>query len=161
MRKDNDFLFKKINNLLGFSLLELMIVLTIIAILAAIAIPDYQLYVKKAKFSEIITQVTPYKTAVEICAQLLGTLGDEQRNCGTPGQNEIPADFNNSSSSKNYVARIETRYQASHVMITAVSQGLGQVYSYILTAQNNDMGTLTWAVDSNSSCLAAGLCHAL
>ena len=160
MISNNNLLFDEIKYSFGFSLLELMIVLTIIAILAAIAIPDYQLYVRKAKFSEIITQMTPYKTAVEVCAQLLGALGDEQSNCGTPGQNEIPADFNNSSS-KNYVASIHTHYQAPNVMITAVSQGLGQAYSYILTAQDNEAGILTWSVDSNSSCLAAGLCHAL
>lgn len=144
---------------LGFSLLELMIVLTIIAILAAIAIPNYQLYVKKAKFSEVITQLTAYRTAVEVCAQLLGGIGDAQNNCGTPGQNEIPNDFIADTESKHYVASIHTRYESSKISITALSQGLGVPYSYILTAQLGADGILAWTVDSSSSCLAAGICH--
>lgn len=144
---------------LGFSLLELMIVLTIIAILAAIAIPNYQLYVKKAKFSEIITQLTTYRTSVEICTQLLGGLGDAENNCGTPGQNEIPNDFIADTENKHYVASIHTRYAFPKVSITAVSQGLGAAYSYILTAQPGADGILVWTVDSSSSCLAAGICH--
>ena len=144
---------------LGFSLLELMIVLTIIAILAAIAIPNYQLYVKKAKFSEIITQLTTYRTSVEICTQLLGGIGDTTTNCGTPGQNEIPNDFVSDASNNHYVASIRTHYESSQISITAISQGLGAAYSYILTARYGDDGTLVWAVDSNSSCLNAGICH--
>ena len=144
---------------LGFSLLELMIVLTIIAILAAIAIPNYQLYVKKAKFSEIITQLTTYRTSVEICAQLLGGLGNAESNCGTPGQNEIPNDFIADASNKHYISSIHTRYEMPNVKITAVSQGLGAAYSYILIAHYSDDGGLNWLVDSNSSCLDAGICH--
>jgi type IV pilus assembly protein PilA len=143
----------------GFSLLELMIVLTIVAILAAIAIPNYQLYVKKAKFSEVITQLTTYRTSVEICAQLLGSLGDEQANCGTPGQNEIPNDFVAEATNKHYVASIRTHYEAPLVVISAVSQGLGASYNYILTARYAEDGVLAWSVDPNSSCLTAGICH--
>ena len=143
----------------GFSLLELMIVLTIIAILAAIAIPNYQLYVKKAKFSEIITQVTPYKTSVEMCAQLLGALGADDKNCGTPGQNEIPPNFSSGANDKTYLASIVTAYQSPNVTITATSKGLGEAYTYILKATATDSGELNWDVDSASTCLAAGLCH--
>lgn len=143
----------------GFSLLELMIVLTIIAILAAIAIPNYQLYVKKAKFSEIITQITPYKTSVEICAELLGGLGIDNQNCGTPEQNDIPPNFINNANNKSYLASIVTRYQNPNVFITATSQNLGQTYTYILKATATDSGELHWEVDTSSTCLAATLCH--
>ncbi len=51
----------------GFTLIELMIVVAIIAILAAIALPQYQIYVAKSQVSRTMEEVGDLKTAWEDC----------------------------------------------------------------------------------------------
>lgn len=56
----------------GFTLIELMIVVAIIGILAAVAIPAYQDYTIKARVGNALTAVDSLKTAVAVCAQEAG-----------------------------------------------------------------------------------------
>ena len=51
----------------GFTLIELMIVIAIIGILAAIAIPQYQNYITRSQASRVMGETYQIKTAVETC----------------------------------------------------------------------------------------------
>lgn len=51
----------------GFTLIELMIVVAIIGILTAIAIPQYQIYVAKSQVSRVLYEASNLKSVVESC----------------------------------------------------------------------------------------------
>ncbi|MDA5535189.1 prepilin peptidase-dependent pilin [Yersinia mollaretii] len=52
----------------GFTLIELMVVIAIIAVLSGIGIPSYQRYIQKAALTDMLQNIVPYKMAVELCA---------------------------------------------------------------------------------------------
>ena len=75
----------------GFTLIELMIVVAIIGILAAIAVPQYQNYTNKAKFTEVVNATAPMKGAVEICINAQGLKGSDAITGCDNGNNGVPA----------------------------------------------------------------------
>ena len=87
----------------GFTLIELMIVVAIIGILAAIALPAYQDYTTRAKISEVVLQVDGCKTAVAEFMQSAGT---------------FPADVDQAGCSKT----ITTKYMNAGLDVNATAE---------------------------------------
>ena len=131
----------------GFTLIELLIVVAIIGILAAIAVPQYQTYTKKAKFSEVVNAVAPYKLGVEACYIATNDLDDCDH-----GTNGVPA---------NRVAEAGSQVETIDVVdgeITATAVTALDDETYILTPTAGTGSLLNWARSTTSSCIAAGLC---
>lgn len=138
----------------GFTLIELMIVVAIIGILAAIALPAYAQYLGKAKFAEVIQASQSARTAVDICVQFNGGVAECD---GTAGNLQgIPEDLTGNPSA--YVASVTTVDGA----VTVVPRATGGVLvsdTYILRASMGANGQVVWHVDPASGCLASRLCR--
>ncbi len=135
------------HNQKGFTLIELMIVVAIIGILAAIAIPAYSTYTKKAKFTEVVNATSPLKLAVDLCYAEDEALADcDWAATTTLAKGAMIGDDVTSAKVVDGVITI-----ASSLATTAAS-------AYILTPTDpNAVGALKWS-NSGSSCIADGLC---
>lgn len=129
----------------GFTLIELMIVVAIIGILAAIAVPQYQTYTKKAKFTEVVNAAEGFKSQVEICIQT-ENFGKDAAGCD--------------NDAKGIAAKPTTYGKVASVVvdegiITATASDDLDKATFVMTPKVETSG-ITWKIDG--TCKTLGLC---
>jgi type IV pilus assembly protein PilA len=133
----------------GFTLIELMIVVAIIGILAAVAIPAYSDYTAKAKIANAMSAVASLKTAVALCGQEAGGV---LLDCKS-GSNGVPLD--NTFKPTKEVVSVTTA--ASGVITETLAGGLGtgiDGMTIVFTPAING-GALAWQVTTTVTNTAA------
>lgn len=124
----------------GFTLIELMIVIAIIGLLAALGLPMYQDYTVRAKVTEIILAATPAKTAVAEAVQTGG---------------EMPATLAIDAQKSQYVAGVAYARDAANdkvgiVTVTAAEQPRIGGKTLQLKATLGADGQLAWACSAGA-----------
>ncbi|MGB0894118.1 MAG: pilin [Parashewanella sp.] len=140
---------KPLQSAKGFTLIELMIVVAIIGILAAVALPAYNNYTDKARYTEVVQAASAYKTAIEVCAQVEGTL--VPASCG-PGQGGVPANKTTASGAVTSVTVSGGTATAVTVTVVPVASGtITAADTYVLTGALNN-GQVTWTDNCTTFC---------
>lgn len=132
----------------GFTLIELMIVIVIIGILAAIALPTYQTYTKKARFTEVVLAATTVKTNINVCFQGRGNY--ILSNCDSIAKVSIDAAAVTAPNNVNAIS-----ITPNTALVTAIGEASVDSATYTLLPTPNN-STLTWT--TGGTCIAAGLC---
>ena len=134
----------------GFTLIELMIVVAIIGILAALAVPAYQDYTIRSKVSEAASLASAARTAVDVYFSETGSLTLPQS--GTLNDRHVSLGLSLPTSySAKYVSKVEVGDDGTITVTLQALNELGQASgdTVIYTPRRNE-GNLEWVVSGGN-----------
>ncbi|WP_372972659.1 pilin [Marinobacter sp.] len=140
----------------GFTLIELMIVVAIIGILAAIAIPQYQNYVASSQVARVMSEVGSMRTAAETC--LLNGLDETECQFGWTDSNLLGEDSGGDSGGSGGTGgeALQSGADGAGLVVTFGSDTDGDTVNFTATFGGNAGGpirgeTLSWDRDGTGS----------
>lgn len=126
----------------GFTLVEMLIAIAIVAVLAAVAIPSYLYFVRKAHFTELVHAADRYKVGVAACVERAA--GDLNQCNG--GEREVPANMTTA------FGGVESVTVSSGVItiVPVARNGIESTDTYVLTPIYSNHNSVSWSVSGGA-----------
>ena len=138
--------YKNVINQAGFSLLEMLLVVALIGVIAAYAVPTYQSYMQNTRFMEVVQQTQAVRLSQAAC---LLQAGNNLSACDA--FDELTLDAPAATVNTTSVA-----ITGNTGILTGTGTDAAGGYTYTLTPSFNDQNQLQYAV--GGSCVAAKAC---
>jgi type IV pilus assembly protein PilA len=123
----------------GFTLIELMIVIAVVAILVALAVPAYQDYIIRAKVTECVAAAAPVKTGISEFKYTMGRWPDNENEAGLL----VDSSSNVSEFCSYFLYNDGKGDYGVEVDVSEINENLGRIFK-IMSPEETSSGSIDW-----------------